>query len=561
MAVPERAVKLELGTKVRMRDGRRLSSDVFRPDAEGRFPVILTRTPYRTVEGYQKAQNDEALFFAGRGYAYVIQDCRGKNDSEGVYRPFQDDDARDGFDTLAWCARQPWSNGSLGTIGASYAAWNQWTTATLRPPGLRAMVCTVSLPDPVLNVPYQNGALVLWMAQWMSLIEGKRNTTPSLYDTESIYRHLPLKTMDERFGRRSRTWREWIEHPSADGYWRRAFYQDKLDRVDLPVLHISGWYDDDIIGTHANFVAMTSPRRSSRTRRRQKLIIGPWPHHVNTARKMGEIDFGESALIDLRGTKLRWFDRWLRGVRNGIDGEPAVEVFTMGANEWRRHDRWPPAGMRAVSYYLHSGGGANGSSGDGLLSTASPRSRSPADRYRYDPGDPVANIDDMGQGAEGPFDQRPIERRDDVLVYSTPPLSRATEVSGPVTVTLFASTSARDTDFWAQLTDVFPSGYSMHLTEGIVRGRYRKSLERPELLRPGEVNEFAVDLWVTSNLFLRGHRIRLDVSSSSFPKYDRNPNTGHAFGQDSELLVADQAVFHDRSRPSRVVLAVVPRSG
>ncbi len=254
MPGPEYPVRLELGTRQRMRDGKRLSSDVFRPDANGRFPVILTRTPYRTVDGYQKMQNDEALFFAKHGYAYVIQDCRGKNDSEGTYRPFQDDDARDGFDTLAWCARQEWSTGSLGTTGASYSAWNQWTTATLNPPGLKAMVCTVSLPDPVLNVPYQNGALVLWMAQWMAMIEGKRNTTTSLYDTERLFWHLPLKTMDEEFGRRSRTWQEWVAHPAADEYWRRAFYEDKLDRVDVPVLHISGWYDDDIVGTHANYL-------------------------------------------------------------------------------------------------------------------------------------------------------------------------------------------------------------------------------------------------------------------------------------------------------------------
>ena len=332
-----------------------------------------------------------------------------------------------------------------------------------------------------------------------------------------------------------------------------------MNRVDVPVLHISGWYDDDVVGTHANYLGMTSSRRSSRTRKSQKLIIGPWPHHVNTTRKLGDIDFGESALIDLRSTRLRWFDHWLKGIANGIEREPCVDIFTMGSNRWQKQDQWPPRGVRLVPYYLRSGGKANSSFGDGLLEVRKPAASGDRDIYQYDPANPVPNIDDMGQGAEGPFDQRPIERRDDVLVYSTMPLAKETEVSGPVTVTLFASTSARDTDFWAQLVDVFPNGYSMHLTEGIIRGRYSKSLRQAKLLMPGKVNEFKIDLWVISNLFMKGHRIRLDVSSSSFPKYDRNPNTGHDFGQDSELLVAEQTIFHDAAHPSCLVLPIVQK--
>jgi uncharacterized protein len=556
LPISEHQVTLEFGIKQRMRDGTNLSCDIFRPDAKGKFPVILTRTPYRTAVGFQSSQNDEALFFAKHGYVYIIQDCRGKNDSEGIYRPFQDDDARDGYDTLAWAAKQEWSNGSLGTTGASYAAWNQWNTATLRPPGLKAMACTVSLPDPVLNVPYQNGALVLWMAEWAALIEGKRNTDVSLYDSQKLFWHLPLKTMDEQFGRKnSRIWQEWIAHPSADGYWRRAFYHDKLDRVGVPVLHISGWYDDDIIGTHINFLGMTSESRARKTRESQKLIIGPWQHHVNVTRKLGDIDFGETALIDLRGTKLRWFDRWLKGVKNGVEESP-VEIFTTGRNAWQRSETWPPRKAKPTRYYLQSGGRANTSYGDGLLTIRKPGD-SLSDGYNYDPADPVPNIDDQGKAAEGPFDQRPIERRDDVLVYSTPPLDSETEVSGRVTVELFASTSAKDTDFWAQLTDVSPNGYSMHLTEGIIRGRYNKSLEKPELLTPGEITRFTIDLWIISNAFQRGHSIRLDVSSSSFPKYDRNPNTGSSFGQDSKLEVAKQTIFHDARHPSAVLLPIV----
>ncbi len=551
-------VKAELGTKQRMRDGVKLSADVFRPDVKGQFPVILTRTPYRTVEGFQDAQNEEARFFAQHGYAYVIQDCRGKNDSEGVYRPFLDDDRVDGYDTVVWATRQPWSNGKVGTVGASYAAWNQWQTATLRPPGLKTMVCTVALPDPVLNVPYQNGALVLWMSEWMALIEGRRNTkTTSVNDARKNFWHLPIRSIDEQFGRKdSRIWQEWVAHPSADSYWRAAFYQDKLDRVRLPVLHVTGWYDDDIIGTHINYLAMTGSSRDEKTRKSQKLIIGPWQHTVNVKRKLGEVDFGESALVNLRGTKLRWFDRWLKGADNGIDKEPLVDIFTTGRNSWSKGSRWPYPNARPTRYYLHSKGRANTYSGDGMLSTAKPASE-PDDAYVYDPGDPAPNIDDDGNPAEGPFDQRPVERRNDVLVYSTPPLADELEVSGRITVSLFASTSRRDTDFWAQLTDVHPSGFSMHLTEGIIRGRYRKSLENAQLLTPGEVNEFSIDLWIISNAFQLGHRMRLDISSSSFPKYDRNPNTGSAFGQDSELLIAEQRVFHDLKHPSSVTLPIV----
>jgi putative CocE/NonD family hydrolase len=551
-------VKAELGIKQRMRDGVKLSADIFRPDAKGKFPVILTRTPYRTVEGFQDNQNDEARFFAQHGYVYIIQDCRGKNDSEGVYRPFLDDDRVDGYDTIVWAGKQSWSNGTVGTVGASYAAWNQWQAATLKPPGLKAMVCTVALPDPVLNVPYQNGALVLWMSEWMALIEGRRNTkTTSVNDARKNFWHLPLKTTDEEFGRKdSRIWQEWVAHPSADSYWRSAFYQDKLDRVRLPVLHISGWYDDDIIGTHINYLAMTDRSRDEETRESQKLIIGPWQHTVNARRKLGEVDFGESALVDLRETKLRWFDHWLKGVDNGIDKEPLVDIFTTGRNSWNRTSRWPYPDAKPTVYYLHSKGRANTQNGDGLLSTMKPASE-PEDSYAYDPSDPAPNIDDDGNPAEGPFDQRPVERRDDVLVYSTPVLDKEVEVSGRITVSLFASTSARDTDFWAQVTDVYPSGFSMHLTEGIIRGRYRKSLEKAELLRPGEVYEFSIDLWIISNAFQKGHRVRLDISSSSFPKYDRNPNTGNAFGQDAKLLVAKQRVFHDRTHPSSVTLPIV----
>lgn len=550
-------VKLEFGVKQEMCDGTKLSSDIYAPASSGRFPTIVTRTPYNTVQGFQKMFSDEAKFFARRGYVYVIQDCRGKNDSDGIFQPFFDDPT-DGYDTLAWCAKQGWCDGSIGTIGASYQAWNQWATATLSPPNLKAMVCVVSLPDPMINVPYQNGALMLWMSEWMAIVDGKRNTDPKIFNSEKIFNHLPLKTMDEKFGRKnSNIWQSWVRHPSADDFWKKSFYQDKLGNVQVPVLHVSGWYDDDVIGTHLNYTRMKEQGQTEFVRKNQKLIIGPWQHHVNVTRQLGSIDFGKSALIDLPKVKLDWFDYWLKGIDNGIMDMPKVDIFTMGTNVWRKVDSWPFAGTRYIDYFFHSTGRANTSSGDGSLSTIKP-GEEPQDIFSYDPLDPCPNLFDRTLlAAEGPYDQRPIESRNDVLSYTSQVLDSNLDISGPVKVKLFASTSAIDTDFWAELTDVFEGGYSMHLTEGIIRGRYRESLEVAKFLAPDHVYEFDIDLWVTSNIFLKGHRIRIDVSSSSFPKYDRNPNTGHTFGEDSETRVAQQKIYHDNSHPSRIVLPTV----
>ncbi len=551
-------VRFEFGIKQEMRDGTKLSSDIYRPDAKGKFPAIITRSPYMTVEGFQKRFSEEAKFFARQGYVFVIQDCRGKNDSEGIFHPFFDDPT-DGFDALSWCAKQEWSNGELGTIGASYQAWNQWATATLNPPNLRAMVSIVALPDPVLNVPFQNGALVLWMAEWMAMVDGKKNTDPSIYDSMKLYNHLPLRTMDEAFGRKeSSIWQNWINHPAADDYWKASFYQDEFSQIDVPALHVSGWYDDDVIGTHINYTGMRKSGKSEHARINQKLIIGPWQHHVNATRQLGTIDFGQSSLIDLRKVELEWFDYWLKGKETGIMKQPKVDIFTMGKNIWRRTDSWPLEKTEYVKYFIHSNGKANTSAGDGKLSTAKPNIEEPYDSYTYDPADPSPNIYDTStMAAEGPYDQRPIERRNDILVYSTSALDDDLDITGPVSVKLFASTSARDTDFWVQLVDVFPNGYSMHLTEGIIRARYRNSLEKQELLEPEKIYEFDIDLWVTSNVFQRGHRVRVDISSSSFPKYDRNPNTGNQFGTDTTLKVADQRIYHNEKHPSHILLPII----
>ncbi len=546
----------KFGVTQTMRDGTNLSSYIYRPDSDAKFPVILTRTPYSTSNDFFKRFDEEAKFFARNGYVFIIQDCRGKNNSDGVFNPFFDDNY-DGFDTIKWILKQKWSNGNIGTIGASYSAWNQWATAVLNPPGLKTMICVVSLPDPVINVPYQNGALVLTMAEWMALIEGKTNITPEIYDTVRLLWHLPLKSMDNQFGRDSKIWKDWIAHPSTDDFWKKTFYQDKLDRVHIPVLHVSGWYDDDLIGTHLNYTTITHHPAFNNSYY-QKLIIGPWQHRVNTSTKIGDIDFGASALIDLRNIELQWFDRFLKGVSNNIDKDLPVDIFVLGENRWRKEKMWPPENVKYTPYYLHSNGMANTLFGDGLINKLMPTKLEKFDSYIYDPLDPVPYISDPKNiSAEGPFDQRAIERRDDVLVYQTAPLASEIEVTGPIKLKLFVSSSAVDTDFWAQLTDVFPNGYSMHLTENIMRATYRNSLEKYEPLIPNKITEIVIDLWIISNVFKKGHRIRLDISSSCFPKYNRNTNTNHRFGEDTELVTAAQKIYHDKDFPSMLLLPIL----
>lgn len=552
MSTEEPDVIQQFGIKQVMRDGIKLSSDIFRPSLNGKFPTILTRSPYLTMSGYFSRLVDDARFFAKKGYVFMIQDCRGKNDSEGWYNPFHDD-GKDGFDTMQWIAQQPWSDGRIGTVGNSYAAWNQWATAVLNPPNLKTMISVVALPDPVLNVPYQGGELVLTMAEWVALIEGKRNTPIGIYDTDTILKHLPVREIDKEFGRDSKIWQDWMDHPSLDAYWKDTLYEDKLSTVKVPVLHISGWYDDDLIGTHINYTGISNSTDYDPSKYFQKLVIGPWPHHLNTTSNLSGIEFGTKALIDLRDLKLRWFDRFLKGEMNGIEREDPVDIFLMGANRWSKEQSWPPKNIVFKKMYLSSSQGANTIFGDGKLSVQSIEGGKQYDSYIYNPSNPVPHVSD-GQdlSAEGPFDQRSIERRDDVLVFQTDSLKKRMEVVGPVKARLFVSSSCVDTDYWAQLTDVYPNGYSLHLTENILRAKFREGLDRPKELVPEEITPIEIDLWIVGNVFLRGHMIRLDISSSSFPKYARNLNTGKSNLDDSNFKVAEQKVYHSAEYRSYV---------
>jgi len=572
---PRTPVKIEKNVPATMRDGTILRADIYRPLAPGRFPALLQRTPY-SKNGARASQEFSQL--AGRGFVVVIQDTRGRYMSDGIARPH--DEAEDGFDTVAWVARLPYVNGKVGMFGGSYLATTQLLAATLKPPALVALFPASSYASRY-DMVFQGGAFYLsdglaWnlgqavdVRRRVLTPEVNRDGPAGLGDAESkMLRgqwlwHAPLKSIDALEIRKyAPGYFQMLEHPSYDAYWRTFDIEARHDQFQVPAYHLTGWYDTLLTGTLRNFTGLRAHAATEQARRYQRLVIGPWTHARPTLQstKIGEVDFGPNAGLDSQELMVRWFAYWLQGGDRAIIESPPVRIFVMGMNRWRDEQEWPLARAQSTGYYLASGGHANTAAGDGTLgaeSSAQSSERPGADHFVYDPSNPVPT------GAEGgysrtPSDQRDTEKREDVLVYSTPPLREAIEVTGPVSVKLWVASSARDTDFTAKLVDVFPDGPSRPLTDGILRARYRESKTHPKLLTPGEPAEITIDVGATSNLFQAGHRIRLDISSSNFPRFDRNPNTGGVFGEDSKLLRADQTILHDAEHPSRLILPVAP---
>lgn len=542
---------VEHDVAVKMRDGTGLYADVYRPKGRGTYPVVVTRTPYskdadRFVE--------RARYFASAGYAYVIQDLRGRGHSEGEFYPFFNE-ASDGYDTLTWAAKQSWSTGALGTIGASYGAWTQWLCAAANPPNLVTMISEAAPPDFFQCLPYQNGVLSLSMLSWLVQLDGKSDQDISSIDWDELLKQRPLTSLDARCGRRIQAWQDWLQHDSEDEYWAQIAFNRRLDRVSLPVFHISGWYDDVLIGALLNYMGMVSARNGASAF--QKLLIGPWPHRINTTSRFGSIDFGKNGIIDLFDVQRRWFDYWLQHRSGDILKEPPVRFYVMGSNTWKDDTSWPPTALALTPLYLHSRGNANTLKGDGTLDAQLPGTE-PADEYIYDPESPVPFLQEPGWlQLGGPDDYGTVERREDVLVYSTGPLEEDIQVIGPLIVRLFASSSAVDTDFTAKVLDAMPNGYVMRLNDGIIRARFRCSLDRPTPISPGVVYEYTVNCWATGYVFKKGHRIRLELSSSAFPKFDPNPNTGKPIATETSCIKAVQRVFHTREYPSHLLLPVV----
>lgn len=546
---------------VPMRDGTLLSTDVYRPAGPGRYPALLIRDPYDN--GSDAASWEEGLRWAERGYAYVHQNVRGRFDSEGSWYPYLAE-ANDSHDTQNWIGQQPWSDGQVGTHGNSYLATTQWKGAEFRSPYLKAMAPRVTPFNYYFDTAYPGGALALGSRIGWASGMGGRTGQAGNPDWDQVLWTMPLLEMGAATGQDNPWWRDFVMHPEYDAYWEVLDSEARLEDFAAASLNIGGWYDVFLDGTLVSYTGMVEKGRTEYARENQKLLIGPWPHASVPNFVYDGIDYGPDATVDFDSLHVKWFDALLKGADNGYLEEPPVRIFVMGENVWRSENEWPIARTQYTNYYFHSGGGANGSSGDGTLDTEMPGASEPTDEFVFDPMNPVPTRGGnlmFGPTPPGPFDRADIAERDDILVFSTPPLEEAVEVTGPVTVTLYASTSTPDTDFTAMLVDVHPDGKAINIADGILRGRYHANPEFKdhELLEPGTVYEFNIDLWATSNLFREGHRIRVEISSSNFPKYDRNPNTGGPIHLETEVRSADQTVYHNARYPSHITLPVIPR--
>jgi uncharacterized protein len=531
----------EYNVAVPMRDGVRLRANVFRPGEPARYPAILLRTPYGKGDAITPAYQS----FVNHGYVVVVQDVRGRYRSGGTFEPINQE-IGDGDDTLNWIARQPWSDGGVGMYGGSYLGIAQWKAAMTQNPHLKAIFPYVSGDDDYRDRYYSTGGAMkighrlLWFAENM---RAPRFLPP---DFKSYVSALPVRAADlAATGHRLDAWRTVANHPSYDAFWKATSVREHLRDIHIPVYSVGGWYDNYV---ESDLDAFSIHHKHNPD---DRIMIGPWAHVFSAT--FSKTDFGKDALVPLRPEQLRWFDRWLK---NGAAPEPAhpVRLFVMGVNQWRDEDEWPLARARDVKYYLGPGGQLGNK----------PDAHSAPDTFVYDPRNPVPTMGgpvccDPKVFPWGPLDQRPVEKRRDVLVYSTSPLASAIEVTGPVKVVLRVASSALDTDFTAKLVDVFPDGTARNLTDGILRMRYRDSLENPKLMTPGEVYKVTIDAGVTSNAFLAGHRIRVEISSSNFPRFDRNPNTGglvaDASGKDTRP--AKQTVYHEQERYSYALLPVV----
>lgn len=562
---------VEKNVAARMRDGVTLRADVYRPDAPGQFPVLLQRTPYSKASG-----SDAARALAFRGYVVIVQDSRGRYTSNGTARPH--DEADDGHDSVEWAAALPYSTGRVGMFGTSYLATTTLQAASRTPRHLRAIQASAAYSHRFADLVYQGGAFYLedglsWnlgqaadvMRRTLSPDADRDAAVGMTPEQQTLFRqswlwYVPLKQFDALdLGRFAPGYFEMLDHATDDGYWAASNIAARFDQFDVPGLHIVGWYDVFARSTIANFSGLRARAKTERARRSQRLIVGFWPHAQPGPRetKAGDVDFGPDAAIDLSAIRAQWFSCWLKDTAcNAFDGPP-IRLFVMGENRWRSEHEWPLARARATSYYLHSGGGANTSGGDGRLNTQAPQMELP-DRFVYDPWDPVPTGPARAY-SRLPADQRPTEARHDVLVYTTEALTEAVEVTGPISLVLWVATSAPDTDFTGKVVDVAPDGTARLLTDGILRTRYRQSNRRLELMQPDTPAELTIDIGVTSNVFKAGHRIRLEVSSSNFPRWDRNPNTGGVVSEESRLVRARQTVFHEMARPSRLVLPIIPR--
>lgn len=552
---PTRAqVRTEYGVMIPLRDGVRLASDVWRPAAPGRYPVLLARTPYMRTNHQLPRW---ARFFAERGYAVVVQDTRGRGDSEGTFEFFAGD-GPDGYDVIEWLAGQPWSNGRVGMFGLSYLGTVQWLAAKERPPHLACMAPTAPGGRWFDEIPYLGGAFALeWALVWSFTTSGRIQQGEQLEgaDWARILAHRPLLSADSVLGRVMPTYRSWLEHPTDGPFWRRmAYTAADFAAIDIPTLTTTGWFDADQPGSMAYWRGLMA---NAPDKAKHFLMVGPWDHmgtFQGATDRIGQLRFSPESVIDNTARHLAFFDWCLKQSAPRFEA-PRAQVYVTGANEWRTFDQYPPATAAPTRLYLASGGHANTRRGDGRLVAGVPVD-APPDSFTYDPKRPVpASLSDNAIVRDAQQD------RPDVLVYSTDALTEPMEIIGMVTVELRAATDGRDTDFTAILSDVQPDGTAIQLgaRTGIRRGRYRNGYAREELLVPGAVETFPIELFDIAHQFRPGHRVRLEISSSAAPHYNPNQNTGNPVATDTTWRVARQVIHHDRARPSSITLPLMPR--
>jgi putative CocE/NonD family hydrolase len=549
---PKYRTRVEVNVRVPMHDGIKLATDLYFPEGTaGALPAILIRTPYN-----RKNQTDAARMFAGQGYVVAVQDVRGKFDSEGQFT-LSANDTPDGLDTLDWMASQPWSTGKIGTYGCSYLAEDQLELAKARNPHHTAMIPQAGGGAYRFADLREGGAVGLaeaapWFLAWGSKLSP--NPPAPKVDLDRMFLALPLVDMLKKAGGPPTDFEDFVSHEPMDPWWDHIGYVNAKHHFNTPGLQVCSWYDSVVNETFELFNLMRRHGESEIGRENQFVVIAPsthcgWQsateHTVVGKRDMGDARFPYDDLY------VRWFDHYLKGADNGVTREPKVRIYVMGVNRWRDENEWPLKRTIFTKYYLHSDGHANTRAGTGSLSVRAPESE-PSDRFRYDPESPVPT---NSQGAQ---DQSAIEQRPDVLVYSTPVLEKGTELTGPIQAVLYVSSSAKDTDFTAKLVDVYPDGRAFNLQDGILRVRYREGFDRSVWMKPGESYRLQIDLHSTSNYFPAGHRIRLEISSSNFPRLDRNLNTGGRNYDEARWVVAENDVHHAGGRESYILLPVIP---